>query len=83
MTSSEPTPARRELLERARRLLAEGYRRASVVDAARAAELSELYEETGQEVVVVQGAVPDEGQDCQECLADPGLATLFTRRRTR
>jgi len=79
MTCSDAT--REELRERARRLIAEGYERASVVDAGRADELVEMYREIGQEVVVLSGAVPDATQECDGCLADPGLVTLFVRRR--
>ncbi len=79
MTSFED--GTRELLERARRLTAEGYERASVVDETRADELAELYEEIGHDVVVLQGAVQGEGQACNACLLDPGLVTLFVRKK--
>lgn len=79
MTSSEAT--RQALRERARQLIAEGYERASVVDASRADELVETYREIGQDVVVVRGAIPDETQECEGCLDDPDLVTLFVKRR--
>jgi hypothetical protein len=79
MTSFEDET--RELLKRARQLAAEGYERASVVDEARADELAELYEEIGHDVVVLQGAVQGEGQACHACLMDPGLVTIFVRKR--
>ena len=44
--------SREKQLEEGRRLLAEGYERASIVDEARAEELTELYREIGHEVVV-------------------------------
>jgi hypothetical protein len=73
MTSSEDET--RELL------LDEGYDRASVVDEARADELAELYDEIGHDVVVLRGAVQGEGVDCHACLLEPGLVTLFVRKR--
>ncbi len=79
MTSSEDET--RALLERARQLVEEGYERASVVDEARADELAELYEEIGHDVVVLRGAVQGEGQECQACLLEPGVVTLFVRKR--
>jgi hypothetical protein len=79
MTSSEDET--RELLGRARQLLDEGYDRASVVDEARADELAELYDEIGHDVVVLRGAVQGEGVDCHACLLEPGLVTLFVRKR--
>ena len=79
MTSSDKTAA--DLLARARQLTAEGYERMSVVDAARGEELAELYEELGHEVVTLPGAVPEEGQECAECLEAPGIVTLFVRKR--
>jgi hypothetical protein len=79
MTSFEDET--RELLERARQLAAEGYERASVVDETRADELAELYDEIGHDVVLVRGAVQGEGVDCHACLAEPGLVTLFVRKR--
>ncbi|MHC4141515.1 MAG: hypothetical protein ACYTEI_15370 [Planctomycetota bacterium] len=79
MTSSEDET--RELRERARQLLDEGYDRASVVDEARADELAELYDEIGHDVVVLRGAVQGEGVDCHACLLEPGLVTLFVRKR--
>jgi hypothetical protein len=82
MTSSESDRAGKDLLERARRLVAQGYERASVVDEARADELTELYEEIGQEVAVVVGAITGEGEECHACLAEPGLVTLFVRKRS-
>ena len=54
-----------------------------MVDATRGEELAELYEELGNEVVVLRGAVPAEGQECAECLTGPGLVTLFVRKRAR
>ncbi|MHC4414332.1 MAG: hypothetical protein ACYS0G_03510 [Planctomycetota bacterium] len=81
MTSSEAETE--ALLARARHLVAEGYERASVVDASRAGELAELYDEIGHDVVVLQGAVHGEGQECHACLLEPGLVTLFVRKRTR
>ena len=50
------------------------------MDAHRADELRELYEEIGHEVVVLQGAIRDEGEECHECLDSPGLVTLFVRK---
>ena len=73
----------RELLARARSLEAEGYERASVVDETRADELTEFYEEIGHDVVVLRGAVQGEGTDCRACLAEPGLVTLFVRKRAK
>ena len=81
MTSSDLNDA--ALLTRARELTAQGYERMSVVDATRGEELAELYEELGNEVVVLRGAVPAEGQECAECLSGPGLVTLFVRKRTQ
>ena len=81
MTSSDLDDA--ALRARARELTAQGYERMSVVDATRGEELAELYEELGNEVVVLLGAVPAEGQECTECLSDPGLVTLFVRKRTQ
>ncbi|MHC4218696.1 MAG: hypothetical protein ACYSU7_09610 [Planctomycetota bacterium] len=71
----------RELLERARQLAAEGYERASVVDETRADELAELYDEIGHDVVVLPGAVQGEGIDCHACLQEPGLVTLYVRKK--
>ena len=71
-----------ELLARARRLADEGYERATVVDESRADELTELYEEIGNDVVVLPGAVHGEGQECHACLLEPGVVTLFVRKRT-
>ena len=79
MTSFEDET--RELLSRARSLEAEGYERASVVDETRADELTEFYEEIGHDVVVLQGAVQGEGVDCHACLLEPGVVTLFVRKR--
>jgi hypothetical protein len=79
MTSSEGET--RQLLARARELYAEGYERASVVDEARAAELAELYDEIGHDVVVLAGAVQGEGENCHACLLEPGVVTLFVRKR--
>jgi len=79
MTSSDPPGV--DLLARARELLAEGYERMSVVDAARGEELAELYRELGHEVVTLEGAVPEAGQECAECLDALGLVTLFVRKR--
>jgi hypothetical protein len=79
MTSSEDRT--RAVLERARQLVEKGYERASVVDEGRADELAELYEEIGHDVVVVEGAVQGEGIDCHACLLEPGLVTLFVRKR--
>ena len=79
MTSFEDET--RELLERARQLAAEGYERASVVDETRADELAELYDEIGHDVVVLEGAVQGDPQDCHACLLEPGLVTLFVRKR--
>ena len=81
MTSSDLNDA--ALLARARELIAQGYERMSVVDATRGEEFTELYEELGNEVVVLRGAVPAEGQECTECLNDPGLVTLFVRKRAQ
>ena len=66
MTSSEHQS--QDLREQARSLIGEGYERASIVDRARADELVELYRELGQEVVVLPGAVPEQGQECDTCL---------------
>ena len=79
MTSSDQSGT--DLLARARQLMTDGYERMSVVDAARSEELTELYEELGHEVVTLAGAVPEEGQECAECLDAPGLVTLFVRKR--
>jgi hypothetical protein len=79
MTSFEDRT--RELLARARSLEADGYERASVVDETRADELAELYEEIGHDVVVVKGAVQGEGIDCHACLLEPGLVTLYVRKK--
>ena len=79
MTSSEDET--RELLEQARQLVEQGYERASVVDEGRADELAELYEEIGHDVVVLRGAVQGETQECQACLLEPGVVTLFVRKR--
>jgi hypothetical protein len=79
MTSSEDET--RLLLDRARQLVDEGYERASVVDETRADELAELYEEIGHDVEVLRGAVQGEGLDCHACLLEPGLVTLFVRKR--
>jgi hypothetical protein len=51
------------------------------VDEARADELAELYDEIGHDVVVLRGAVQGEGVDCHACLLEPGLVTLFVRKR--
>jgi hypothetical protein len=68
------------LLQRARQLLAAGYMRASIVDAARAEELVDLYKETGHDVAVLPGAVGAEAHGCDHCLEEPGLVTLFVRK---
>ena len=68
------------LVARAREFEAQGYQRGSVVDISRKEELLELYEELGQDVVVLDGAVPEEGQDCTECLGDPNLITFYIKR---
>jgi len=81
MTSSDLDEV--ALRARARELTAQGYERMSVVDATRGDELAELYEELGNEVVVLRGAVPVEGQECAECLSDPGVVTLFVRKRAQ
>jgi len=71
----------KELLARAKQLEAEGYERVSVVDQQRADELAELYREIGREVVTLRGAVPEKGQECDACLTDPRLITLFVRKK--
>jgi hypothetical protein len=73
--------ATRELLAKARQLEAEGYSRASVVDEARADELAQLYDEIGHDCVVLRGAVQGEGAECHACLVDPGVVTLYVRKR--
>jgi hypothetical protein len=78
MTSSER--AGEDLRRQARRLVADGYERTSVVDATRAEELVELYEELGHEVVVLPGAIVPEDQECDGCLDEPDLVTLFVRK---
>ena len=78
MTTSDTNRA--VLLARARELEAQGYERGSVVDIARRDELLELYAELGQEVVVLEGAVPPDGQECTECLIDANLVTFFIKR---
>jgi len=70
----------KELIARARELDAQGYERGSTVDRSRREELLELYEELGCEVVVLEGAVPAEGQDCTECLGGPDLVTFFIKK---
>jgi hypothetical protein len=82
MTSSDEFERQtRALLEQAKQLEAEGYERASVVDEARADELAELYDEIGHDCVVLRGAVQGEGAECQACLTDPGVVTLYVRKR--
>ena len=71
---------RTDLLARGRELEAQGYERASVVDAARRDELVELYAELGQDVVVVEGAVPEDEAACSTCLGGPGLVTIYVKR---
>lgn len=78
MISSDPKAT--TLLARARTLEAEGYERMSIVDAGRARELADLYEELGHDVVVLEGAVPPGDLDCDACLGLPGLVTLFVRK---
>jgi hypothetical protein len=73
--------AKEQLLERARQLLSAGYMRASIVDAERAEELVELYKETGHDVAVLPGAVGAETHGCDHCLEEPGLVTLFVKKR--
>jgi len=68
------------LLDRARELEAQGYERGSVVDASRRDELLELYRELGREVVVLEGAVPPDGQECTECLVGANLVTFFIKK---
>ena len=69
-----------ELIARARELEAQGYERASVVDVSRQEELLELYAELGQDVVVLDGAVPESAEACSTCLGGPGLVTFFVKR---
>ena len=74
---------RDELLDKARRLVARGYERASIVDQARAEELAALYEEIGHDVIVLQSAITGQGDECHACLDAPGLFTLFVRKRAK
>jgi hypothetical protein len=67
------------LRERADELTAQGYRQAVVQDKARAQELVDLYREIGYDVEVLEGAVPGDPGQCQSCLEEPGLVTLFIR----
>ena len=46
----------------------------------RADELVELYRELGQEVVVLPGAVPEQGQECDTCLGE--IARPFKKHST-
>jgi len=79
MISSDEAAA--ALRARARELVAQGYERMSIVDGSRARELAALYEELGQEVVVLKGAVPPDDAACDVCLVGPGLFTLYVRKR--
>ena len=79
MTSKIATE-RKELIARARDLEAQGYERGSIVDISRRDELLELNEELGREVVVLDGAVPEDGRDCIECLGGPNLVTFFIKK---
>jgi len=79
MTSSDRP--KKDLLSLAQELIAKGYERMSVVDAARGEELAELYEELGHEVVTLPGAVPEENQECAECLDASGIVTIFVKKR--
>jgi hypothetical protein len=82
MTSSDFEQQARQLLERARQLEAEGYERASVVDAMRADELAAFYDEIDHDAVVLRGAVQGEGAECHACLQEPGLFTIYVRKRS-
>lgn len=70
---------REELIASARELEARGYERGPIVDISRRDELLGLYEEMSREVVVLDGAVPEEGRDCTECLGGPDLVTFFVK----
>jgi hypothetical protein len=79
MISSDEAAA--ALRARARELVAQGYERMSIVDGPRAKELAALYEELGNQVVVLKGAVPPDDAACDVCLIGPGVFTLFVRKR--
>jgi hypothetical protein len=81
MTSSDAASRSKNLLEEAHRLESLGFQRMSVVETARAEELRDLYEEIGHEVVILEGALPEEGHECDACLAAPGLVTVFVKKR--
>jgi hypothetical protein len=75
---------RHSIEERAKELLLDGWERRFTADEPRLSEMREFYESLGFEVVIEQ-AMPEEGQECRDCFdADEQKnhsKTIFTREK--
>jgi hypothetical protein len=70
-------------LRRHKELVAEGWLRRFTAQEPRLSEMREFYESLGMEVLVEDGGVLDEDQECSSCLDLPGFSdsykTIYTR----
>ncbi|MDQ1238034.1 MAG: hypothetical protein QG577_218 [Thermodesulfobacteriota bacterium] len=75
---------RHSIEERAKELLRDGWERRFTADEPRLSEMREFYESLGLDVLIEQ-AMPEEGQECRDCFDADGrdnhVKTLFTREK--
>ena len=74
---------RPQALKAHRDLESQGWQRRFSAQEPRLSEMKDLYESLGLEVTILNGGIPDDGQECTDCFNLEGFSDLYKTIYTR